>query len=176
MNLHDLVLYQAMNGEAEPSVTVEPLEVTENGEYSEEGKAYSPVTVDIANEANLIMTNIQVVNQTNTEINIKGFSTARQTETNIALCYALMTVSANSTKSIMVPKYSTKTSYNQYGCAFNTSVVVMNSVAETVNVTASAGTVHFYKADVGSSFTTFLLELSANNPTAMVTLTFSISS
>lgn len=47
MNLHDLALYQAMNGEGS-SVTVEPLEVTENGDYTaEDGKAYNPINVYI---------------------------------------------------------------------------------------------------------------------------------
>jgi hypothetical protein len=35
-------------GEAGGDVTVVPLSVTENGTYSEEGKAYSPVTVEVA--------------------------------------------------------------------------------------------------------------------------------
>lgn len=52
MNAKDLLVYQALVGEtsgsSEPSVTVEPLEVTENGEFTApEGKAYSPVTVNV---------------------------------------------------------------------------------------------------------------------------------
>ena len=34
--------------DASLSIEVEPLTVTENGTYSEEGKAYSPVTVNVS--------------------------------------------------------------------------------------------------------------------------------
>lgn len=52
MNAKDLLIYQALtsetSGSSEPSVTVEPLEVMENGEYTApEGTAYSPVTVNV---------------------------------------------------------------------------------------------------------------------------------
>lgn len=54
MNAKDLLIYQALAGETSsspapaPSVTVAPLEVTENGEYTApEGTAYSPVTVNV---------------------------------------------------------------------------------------------------------------------------------
>ena len=65
MNLHELALYKAMEGEAEPSVTVEPLEVTENGEYSEEGKAYSPVTVNVPEPS---FRKLNIVNNSDSEI------------------------------------------------------------------------------------------------------------
>lgn len=48
MNIKDFILgYLIGKGDGGSSVEVEPLSVTENGEYSEEGVAYSPVTVDV---------------------------------------------------------------------------------------------------------------------------------
>ena len=52
-------------------VTVEALSVTENGTYSEEGKAYSPVTVNVAGETSDFSTaEVTIVNNTTTDVNI----------------------------------------------------------------------------------------------------------
>lgn len=58
MNIKDFILgYLIGKGDGGGSgVEVEPLTVTENGEYSEEGKAYSPVTVNVAGGASNIVT------------------------------------------------------------------------------------------------------------------------
>ncbi len=51
MNIKDFILGYLIgkqDGGGGSSVEVEPLSVTENGEYSEEGVAYSPVTVNVA--------------------------------------------------------------------------------------------------------------------------------
>jgi len=51
MNIKDFILGYLIgkqDGGGGSSVEVEPLTVTENGEYSEEGVAYSPVTVNVA--------------------------------------------------------------------------------------------------------------------------------
>ena len=49
MNIKDFVLgYLIGKGDGGGGASVEPLTVTENGEYSEEGVAYSPVTVNVA--------------------------------------------------------------------------------------------------------------------------------
>ena len=50
MNIKDFILgYLIGKGDGGGGASVEPLEVTENGTYSEEGVAYSPVTVDVPN-------------------------------------------------------------------------------------------------------------------------------
>lgn len=52
MNIKDFILGYLIgkgDGGGGSSVDIEPLSVTENGEYSEEGTAYSPVTVDVPN-------------------------------------------------------------------------------------------------------------------------------
>lgn len=49
MNIKDFILgYLIGKNDGGGSASVEPLTVTENGEYSEEGVAYSPVTVNVA--------------------------------------------------------------------------------------------------------------------------------
>lgn len=51
MNIKDFILGYVIgknDGGGGSSVEIEPLEVTENGEYSEEGVAYSPVTVNVS--------------------------------------------------------------------------------------------------------------------------------
>ena len=49
MNIKDFILgYVIGKGDGGGGASVEPLTVTENGEYSEEGVAYSPVTVNVA--------------------------------------------------------------------------------------------------------------------------------
>lgn len=47
-------------------VTVEALNVTENGTYSEEGKAYSPVVVDV--ESDFTTAEVTIINSTNAGI------------------------------------------------------------------------------------------------------------
>ena len=51
MELYDLLLANKINGGGGggSSVSVEPLSVTQNGTYSETGKAYSPVNVSVPN-------------------------------------------------------------------------------------------------------------------------------
>ena len=48
MELYDLLLAKSLNGGGGGGVTVEELTVTENGDYSEAGKAYSPVHVNVS--------------------------------------------------------------------------------------------------------------------------------
>ena len=48
MELYDLLFANKINGGGS-SVTVEPLSVTQNGTYSETGKAYTPVAVNVPN-------------------------------------------------------------------------------------------------------------------------------
>ena len=49
MNIKDFILgYLIGKNDGGGGASVEPLTVTENGEYSEEGVAYSPVTVNVA--------------------------------------------------------------------------------------------------------------------------------
>ena len=49
MNIKDFILgYVIGKNDGGGGASVEPLTVTENGEYSEEGVAYSPVTVNVA--------------------------------------------------------------------------------------------------------------------------------
>lgn len=51
MNLYDAIIAgKIAGGEGGSGVTVEPLTITENGTYSEEGKAYLPVTVNVKSE------------------------------------------------------------------------------------------------------------------------------
>ena len=52
-----------------PQTTVEALTVTENGTYSEAGKAYSPVTVNVAG-AKQVTISTTYVNNTNSDISI----------------------------------------------------------------------------------------------------------
>jgi len=47
MNYFDILLAKKLAGGGGGDVTVEPLSVTDNGTYSEQGKAYSPVTVAV---------------------------------------------------------------------------------------------------------------------------------
>lgn len=48
MNIKDFIIgYLIGKGDGGGGASVEPLTVTENGEYSEEGVAYSPVTVNV---------------------------------------------------------------------------------------------------------------------------------
>ncbi len=47
MDYYDILLAKKLNGGGGSSVEVEPLSVTENGTYSESGKAYSPVNVNV---------------------------------------------------------------------------------------------------------------------------------
>lgn len=47
MDYYDILLAKKLNGGGGSSVEVEPLSVTENGTYEEEGKAFSPVTVSV---------------------------------------------------------------------------------------------------------------------------------
>ena len=47
MDMFDVILAKKLAGGGGSSVTVESLSVTENGEYSEQGIAYSPVTVNV---------------------------------------------------------------------------------------------------------------------------------
>lgn len=47
MNYFDILLAKKLNGGGGGDITVESLSVTENGTYSEEGKAYSPVNVNV---------------------------------------------------------------------------------------------------------------------------------
>lgn len=52
MNIKDFILGYVIgknDGGGGSSVDIEPLSVTQNGEYSEEGIAYSPVTVEVPN-------------------------------------------------------------------------------------------------------------------------------
>ena len=48
MEMYDLLLAKALGGGGGGGVTVEELNVTQNGDYSEEGKAYSPVHVNVS--------------------------------------------------------------------------------------------------------------------------------
>lgn len=57
MNIKDFILgYLIGKQDGGGEASVEPLEVTENGTYSEEGVAYSPVTVNVAGGASNIIT------------------------------------------------------------------------------------------------------------------------
>lgn len=47
MSFYDILLAKKLGGGGGSSVTVEPLSVTQNGTYSETGKAYSPVSVSV---------------------------------------------------------------------------------------------------------------------------------
>lgn len=48
MELYDLLLAKSLGGSGGGGVTVEELNVTANGDYSEAGKAYSPVHVNVS--------------------------------------------------------------------------------------------------------------------------------
>ena len=48
MDMYDLLLAKKLGGGGGGGVTVEELNVTQNGDYSEEGKAYSPVHVNVS--------------------------------------------------------------------------------------------------------------------------------
>lgn len=64
MDFYDILLAKSLGGEGGgSSVDVEPLSVTENGTYEEEGKVYSPVDVNIPQPK---MRKITVTNNRNT--------------------------------------------------------------------------------------------------------------
>lgn len=48
MDMYDLLLAKSLGGGGGGGVTVEELNVTQNGDYSEDGKAYSPVHVNVS--------------------------------------------------------------------------------------------------------------------------------
>ena len=52
MNLYDILLARCIcSNKEDESITVTPLEVTENGEYeAEEGYAYNPITVNVSSD------------------------------------------------------------------------------------------------------------------------------
>lgn len=50
MDFYDILFAKKLGGGGGSSVDVESLSVTENGTYEEEGKAYSPVNVNVNGE------------------------------------------------------------------------------------------------------------------------------
>lgn len=55
MSFFDILLAKKLSGGGGGDVTIEQLDVTENGTYSETGKAYSPVNVNIPVTGTLVM-------------------------------------------------------------------------------------------------------------------------
>ena len=80
MNIKDFILGYLIgknDGGGGSSVDIEPLSVTENGEYSEEGVAYSPVTVDVPNsytagDEGKVVSNGGLVSQTSDTVTENG--------------------------------------------------------------------------------------------------------
>ncbi len=140
MNLHDLALYKAMEGEGS-SVTVEPLEVTENGEYSEEGKAYSPVTVNVAHTNEY--SEIDVDNKTAQPVSfftVIGIDDGNRT----ALGSKSQSIKANEKKTIQISRMGTTSTvafndknYQYYG------IIFVKNIDTGLTMTASAGTLKY---------------------------------
>lgn len=78
MNIKDFILgYLIGKQDGGGGASVEPLTVTENGEYSEEGVAYSPVTVDVPNsysagDEGKVVSNGALVSQTSDTVTQNG--------------------------------------------------------------------------------------------------------
>lgn len=67
MNLYDILLARCIcSNKEDESVTVTPLEVTENGEYeAEEGYAYNPLTVNVSGgDCDFSTATVHIVNNT----------------------------------------------------------------------------------------------------------------
>lgn len=84
-------------------VTVEALSVTENGTYSEEGKAYSPVTVNVAGAASDFSTaEVEVINTTADLVSVSAVSIRDTPSSAIA---AFGTIMADSDRTYTAPLY-----------------------------------------------------------------------
>lgn len=75
MNLYDILLARCIcSNKEDESVTVTPLEVTENGEYeAEEGYAYNPVTVNVSGGGGGDLTTAEVTLVNNSSVNIQFY-------------------------------------------------------------------------------------------------------
>lgn len=77
MSFYDILLAKKLGGGGGSSVSVEPLSVSQNGTYSETGKAYSPVSVNVPNsysasDEGKVVSNGALVAQTSQTIDSNG--------------------------------------------------------------------------------------------------------
>ena len=172
MNLHEYAQYLAMEGEAEPSVTVEPLEVTENGEYSEEGKAYSPVTVNVANTTEF--TELTFVNSSGYAVTMYGLESIDDGNRTAVYSKSISfgTTSTSNTKTVKMQRYGKTVAFTQpYGCLFEAIILVKNK--DTATFTATEGTLKYARCSTfdNSNFRAYVIQLNAYNATAPITIT-----
>lgn len=176
MNLYELALYRAMEGESggDPSVTVEPLTVTENGEYSEEGKAYSPVTVNVPDP---ILAPVTIVNNTGGVMTLRDLSIVQADGKLIVDSTVSVSTGGNATL------YGSCYSMNRRNsCRFCTQVNIRKSVLPSVdrinvslnNSSSSVAIVNVPSLD-NSTYWGFLMGINHYDDTPLV-ITFSITS
>lgn len=177
MNLHDLALYKAMEGESAPSVTVEPLEITENGEYSEEGKAYSPVTVNVPDP---ILASATIVNNTGALMAVQGLTISDTGGQKVVRNNSINVQNGGS-----ATLYGSLSNMNRLNsCRFHTEVSINKSVLSSVDKlslglnpsSAETGSsiIHVSALD-NSTYWRFLMKINHTEDTHL-TITFSITS
>lgn len=141
MNLYDMLLAQKLGGGGStPSVTVEEKNITQNGTYSEEGKAYSPVNVLVPNsysagDEGKVVSNGALVAQSSQNIDTNGtYDTTLKDEIVVNVSGGgggdtLNKLIDRSITSITIP--SGVTSIGDYafrGCSALTSITIPNGV------------------------------------------------
>lgn len=156
MNIKDFILgYRIGKGDGGggSGVDVEPLSVTENGEYSEEGVAYSPVTVNVAGGGGGL--EYEQGTWTPNEDTTKGTITFTNQHTKAPFAFAVIDTSDPSTltgSAILCMRYFD--CYRAFGVGYNAgkSGGVKYSTITVIEASANA-----------SSFQTFNYNTTANS-------------